>query len=312
MGLLLLLGNTGTAFSGALDNLGTGLESAWSVGRRLRAAYTGAIIRVRRSSDNTEQDFSGSGATGAVDTAVVAAFCGAGNGFLTTIYDQSGNGRNLTQSTTTKQPAVVESGVAVTAGTRLAAKYVTATNQSMSVAASSSLFNFMHTTAGSVAVVCQSNNTVSNKSIIRTNSGASTPGFQLTRSTTDRLILSAGQINVAGSPTAGTSVLINTTADLTSTANTIIVALYDPDNGTASARARVWGNGTQSATSNAATGTPFVENSTGNLFVGNSTNETIPFDGTIQEAIIWSVLQSDANRDVYEANAGTFYGITVA
>lgn len=77
--------------------------------RRLRFSYTGAAIRVRRSLDNTEQDI-GFTAFGNLDTTALTIFCGTGNGFVTTWYDQSGNGRNITQTTASNQPRIVTSG----------------------------------------------------------------------------------------------------------------------------------------------------------------------------------------------------------
>lgn len=81
--------------------------AAYSV-RLLRTAYTGSAIRVRRSSDNAEQDIGFSG--GNLDTSALTSFCGAGNGFVTTWYDQSGNARNATQTTAANQPQIVSSG----------------------------------------------------------------------------------------------------------------------------------------------------------------------------------------------------------
>jgi hypothetical protein len=70
-------------------------------------------IRVRRSSDNTEQDigFVANVPNSPIDTTALLAFVGAGNGFVTTWYDQSTNGRNGTQSTSTRQVRIVNSGV---------------------------------------------------------------------------------------------------------------------------------------------------------------------------------------------------------
>ena len=80
--------------------------------RKLRTAYTGSAIRVRRSSDNTEQDI---GFTGnELDTTALTTFVGAGNGFVTTWYDQSGNARNATQTTQANQPQIVSSGSVLT------------------------------------------------------------------------------------------------------------------------------------------------------------------------------------------------------
>lgn len=70
--------------------------------RKLRAAYAGSAVRLRRSSDSTEQDIGFSGDD--FDSASAAAFVGAGSGFVTTWYDQSGNSNDATQSTVGNQP----------------------------------------------------------------------------------------------------------------------------------------------------------------------------------------------------------------
>lgn len=93
---------------GLLLDLYPSAAAAYSV-RKLRSAYTGSAIRVRRSSDNAEQDI-GFTALGNLDTTTLTSFCGAGNGFVTTWYDQSGNARNATQSTAANQPQIVSSG----------------------------------------------------------------------------------------------------------------------------------------------------------------------------------------------------------
>ncbi len=80
--------------------------------RKLRSAYSGNAIRVRRSSDNAEQDFGF--VSNVLDTASLLTFCGAGNGFVTTWYDQSGNGLNITNTTAANQPQIVTSGAMIT------------------------------------------------------------------------------------------------------------------------------------------------------------------------------------------------------
>jgi hypothetical protein len=75
----------------------------------LRSAYAGQCLKVRRSSDNAEQDV-GFASTFVLDTASMLSFCGAGNGFIKTWYDQSGNGRNYSQATAGSQPQIVTSG----------------------------------------------------------------------------------------------------------------------------------------------------------------------------------------------------------
>jgi hypothetical protein len=83
----------------------TGAAVAYSL-RKLKATTTN-VIRVRRSSDNSEQDFTPLDIT----DGTLTTFTGAGYGYVTTWYDQSGNGLNATQSTASLQPEIVNSGV---------------------------------------------------------------------------------------------------------------------------------------------------------------------------------------------------------
>ncbi len=95
-----------------LDNLGLSgsvpAASAYSL-RLLSSSYAGYAIQVRRSTSNTTQDI-GFTANGDLDTAALKTFVGVNDGFVTVWYDQSGNGRNLTQTNTDYQPAIVSSG----------------------------------------------------------------------------------------------------------------------------------------------------------------------------------------------------------
>ena len=57
--------------------------AAWSL-RKLSSVHTYAI-RVRRSSDNAEQDIGF--ANGVLDTSSLLTFCGAGSGYIVKKYD---------------------------------------------------------------------------------------------------------------------------------------------------------------------------------------------------------------------------------
>ena len=64
-------------------------------------------VRVRRSSDDSEQDFTVSG----VNSGALVAFVGSGNdGFVSKWYDQSGNSKDAVQATAGNQPKIVNSG----------------------------------------------------------------------------------------------------------------------------------------------------------------------------------------------------------
>jgi hypothetical protein len=91
------------------------VQAAYSL-RKLKAAYTGSAIQVRRSSDNTTRDI-GFTSTGLLDEAAVTSFVTnngvnpTANGFVSIWYDQSGKGKNAANATASQQPRIVTSGV---------------------------------------------------------------------------------------------------------------------------------------------------------------------------------------------------------
>jgi hypothetical protein len=82
---------------GILDSFATP-TGAYSF-RRLRTAYTGPAIRLRRASDNTELDI-GFTAGGDLDVPAATTHCAATSCFGVTWYDQSGDGHHATQMAT--------------------------------------------------------------------------------------------------------------------------------------------------------------------------------------------------------------------
>ena len=94
-----------------------GATAAYSL-RKLRTAYAGSSIRVRRSSDNAEQDIGFDG-TGFLDIAALLAFCAAGDGLITKLYDQQ-NSNDQVQSTPGTQPKIVSAGSLITSNGRAA------------------------------------------------------------------------------------------------------------------------------------------------------------------------------------------------
>ena len=81
-----------------LDDLGISASASYGL-RKLRSNYTGAGVRVRRASDNAEQDI-GFIANGSLDWAAAITFKGASTIFVKTWYDQkTGTPANLTQTT---------------------------------------------------------------------------------------------------------------------------------------------------------------------------------------------------------------------
>ena len=77
--------------------------------RQLKTGVT-SVVRVRRSSDNREENFT---ATEITD-GTLTGFCGVGDGFVVEWIDQSGNANNVTQSVGVSQPQLVSSGAVLT------------------------------------------------------------------------------------------------------------------------------------------------------------------------------------------------------
>ena len=97
---------TSSPFIGILNTY-SGASVAYSL-RQLDSAYTSSAIKVRRSSDNTEQDIGF--ANNILDTSSLLAFVGSGDGFVSIWYDQSGNANNAINGSAANQPKIVSSG----------------------------------------------------------------------------------------------------------------------------------------------------------------------------------------------------------
>ena len=95
-----------SAFTGLLNDY-SGAAAAYSL-RLLDNTYTGDAIVVRRASDNTTQAIGF--VNNELDTTSLESFCSGTDGFVTTWYDQSGNGNDATQASASSQPQIVSSG----------------------------------------------------------------------------------------------------------------------------------------------------------------------------------------------------------
>ena len=74
----------------------------------LNSDYTGNCVTVRRASDNATTNIGFDGQD--LDIAALESFCSGTDGYVTTWYDQSGNGLDATQTTASLQPQIVSSG----------------------------------------------------------------------------------------------------------------------------------------------------------------------------------------------------------
>jgi hypothetical protein len=83
-----------------LDNIGNSYV-ALSL-RRLLTSYTGNILRLRRSSDDVELDFTYNGSN-LLDVSAITTWLSGATGYVTRWYMQDGSGLYVSQSDTTKQ-----------------------------------------------------------------------------------------------------------------------------------------------------------------------------------------------------------------
>lgn len=100
----------GMARAPSLLDIFTGAAAAYSI-RQLSSTYT-KCLTVRRSSDGLTKDIGFD--NGVLNTTDLLDFVGAGDGFVTTVYDQTGNGNDLTQPSQPAQGKIVSSGALLT------------------------------------------------------------------------------------------------------------------------------------------------------------------------------------------------------
>jgi len=259
-----------TAPSLLLDTY-SGASAAFSL-RKLRTAYSGSAIRVRRSSDNAEQDFGF--VANVLDTASLLTFCGVGNGFVTTWYDQSGNANNGTQTTALNQPQIVSSGALLTVNSK----------PCMSIS-----LNAIGLILGSTITVGASsfNSFVGKKdgvgTMLRALTSAATDGYKLMNSYDNKYYIFA----------KSGSYLVSNTAD-TTTSQILLTGLNNA--GTMS----MFKNSSVVATTS---GSYTYTNLIGLIGFGASGSAY-----RLQEAVFYNSEQS-ANRTGIEANINTFYTI---
>lgn len=103
-----LIGSESFGFTGLLD-VYPNAAAAYSL-RKLRIGYSGSAIRVRI--DTTGQpEYNIGFVDNELDVATLEGYCTGGlNAFVTTWYDQSGNGYDAEQTTAANQPQIVSGG----------------------------------------------------------------------------------------------------------------------------------------------------------------------------------------------------------
>jgi hypothetical protein len=258
-----------SCFTGILDTY-PNAAVAYSV-RKLRTDYTGNSIRVRRSSDNTEQDI-GFTSAGNLDTTALTTFVGANDGFVTRWYDQSGNAKNATQTTAANQPKIVSSGNVITENGKPFIEYITNGTSQLKTTSTFSISTPLQT-----FIVGKNTRSVNDFPYYH--------DFSILRAVmyygTNLALFNGLQID----------------SNDTSTTLNLISGLFNSTN------SALYKNGNTLVTGNAGN-----SGASGTLFLGTRNNDTQIMYGGFQEFILYPSNQS-SNRTGIETNINTYYGI---
>jgi hypothetical protein len=286
-------------------------HSAYSL-RLLRTAYTGDAIVVRRANNDT---LSIGFASGYLDTAAMKTFCGTGGSDSCTVrrwFDQSGNARNVAQTTTANQPTIMRAGAIVYYegvvaidfdGTNDVLTAATATDWNF-LHQSGIYFNFGVSKAGNVADPNAVYNIWGNTTSV-VNRGAV---FNFD----DRSSASRNNgFTFAMALTAGN--LVNSPNNIVTPNVLFLHTVYtDANNATAAEKNGIAVNGGSYSKLNTGTSNAFTTNATYPLSFGSNRNSSGVFElfltGQIFEQIFYASDQS-SNRAAIETNINNFYSI---
>lgn len=277
---LLLLGVSRPESSFVLDVVGVAAEAAYGL-RKLRSAYAGSCIRIRESGANMETDI-GFLANGDLDTAAIFTFCaGLWDGFIVTWYDQSGNGRDVTQATADNQPKIATAGVVPTIGTKPTSTY-DGTNDTLARTA----FTMVSQT---VNAVCKANGLSGVRTIWRQNTTVET-SLRYNANTYQYYRAPGGVPSGAGTPGTTNPHVITAVANTGSTTE-------------------LWADGTSQWTFGSGFG---ATASTGAMSIGAAPVPAEFLNANLSEVLVFSANLTTTQRQAMERNQGTYFGITVA
>jgi len=269
-------------FTGLLNDY-SGAAAAYSL-RLLDNTYSGNAIKVRRASDNAEQDIAF--VNNELDTASLETFAGSGDAFVTTWYDQSGNGFDVVNTTAASQPQIVSSGSTITDGGKATIDFDGSNDY---------LFN-----AGSISYnggvswySVQNLDSVSNNKRIWSDDIIGVQGYNQ--------FFSASPHKINDNGTGIKSVTIN---NLTASTRQLNSFNFDDSNG--AYNYAIDGSNT-SATQSGWTG-PIDTSGTANVGIMSAGNGGQYGDGKLQELIIYPNNQA-TNRSGIETNINDFYSI---
>lgn len=280
---------TVNSFTGLLDDY-PNAAAAYSI-RLLKSDYSGALVRIRKASDNSEDDFYPDSnnelslSSTNLGGTTLSSFIGSENGFIVTWYDQSGNSNNATQATAANQPKIINAGALITDNSKPAFEFNGVTNSRELTVLSALTFN----QDSSIISVASSNDNTSEQTIYNLQINAINRQFALgyNRDGTNRIgssirLSDLSFVNSGDSIADMTQRLYSQVGICSTSTNTLYID------------------------SVAATNTYRPRAATGNSLGGRS--GAFFLNGYLQEVILW---ESDKSSDLtgIETNVNSFFSI---
>jgi hypothetical protein len=264
--------------------------------RRLSRFWTGAAIRVMRTSDNSQLDIGFIGED--LDIVTLLAFVGSDNGEIVIWYDQSGNGRHAV-SITGSRPRIVSNGAIETQNGKPAIRFDGVNDY---LAAASPLIGATH------SLFILFTPTIENEfgTVFGQWSSGQNGRFYVIANQESAGPISVGRLNVANTTATGGNGTNGLAADVAiSNTLTLITSIST----TGSEQWKLFKNGAEWDSATITTVFTGVNSAIGSL---NGTGSLLPFDGTVSELISFSSVLSTTDRQTLERNEGKYYSITVA
>ncbi len=269
-------------FKCVLDLISVIVSVAYGL-RRLSRFWTGAAIRVMRTSDDAELDIGFIGED--LDVVTLLVFVGSGNGEIVMWYDQSGNGRHAV-SPAGRRPRIVNAGVLDIANGKPAVRFN----------GSNTFFSGVSLPLSQLTLISVLNDVTQAPTIrYSIGTGSGSPGRGIFSSFTGFVPptpnASLGYIPDAGAPVVQTGFL-------PTIGQSYVVSLT-----TTATESSIWANG-----GNNGTGGKITLNQ---LFIGQRGDNLWYYDGYNSETIVFPSALSTADRQLLERNQGLYYKIAV-
>jgi hypothetical protein len=267
--------------------------------RRLSRFWTGAAIRVMRTSDNSQLDIGFIGED--LDIVTLLAFVGSDNGEIVIWYDQSGNGRHAV-STAGRRPRIVSNGVLQTEGGKPAILFDGVDDY---LAAPSPLIDTTH----SLFVLFTPKIENEFGTVFGQWASGQNGRFYVIANQESAGPISVGRLNVFNSSATqggGSGGGSGFAADVAiSNTPTLITSIST----TGSEQWKLFKNGAEWDSATITSVYTGVNSTIGSL---NGTGALFPFEGTVSELISFPSVLSTTDRQTLERNEGKYYSITVA